>query len=455
MASRITVTTGTVAGGTPTGGPRLARYIIAGQTVQGPITGPLVCTSMADYVAKFGVRTGGTNMYDAAEFFFANQGGELVVQRAFGPTNVKSTITLDSKITVTARNPGAYYDAITAQYTAASTTLSIAKPTALGGTVTYVGATAAELVAAASVDPDVTVAASALPAGNEGPTALAGGTDDYGNVVWATVLANITSTVGPGAVATPGVTASAASLAAHGTAMKRLALLSTPSGQAAATTITAQGNIATADKQYATYVGFWGTVPDGAGGLKTIDGVTYAATVRAKAQRVFGVGTSALLRSAHALVTGFTPLADVDDTTHTSLNAVGVVTARTLANGVGIDVWATPTGVGNNTKLTGAQFRDMVNGIIDEGARLLDQWVGRPATALELSAAAAALAGVLETYRPWLTDNGNLDPGYKVTVSNGSNVADNRISATVSVRFAESVDFVDFTILPASADQTI
>lgn len=452
MAERITVTTGTAAGGTPTGGPRVARYIICGQTQFGPVTGPLVCTSMADYVQRYGARTGGSNMYDAAEFFFANNGGELVVQRAYGPSAVLSTATLDSKITVTARHPGAYYDVITAAYTAGTTTLTLVKPS---GTVTYVGATAAALAAAASQDPDVTVAVSALPSGNVSATPLASGTDDFASVSWATPLAKITTAVGPGAVATPGVTASNAALAAHATATRRLALLSVPQGQAAATTITAQGNITAADKQNATYVGFWGYVADGSGGLKVIDGVTYAATVRAKAQRVFGVGTSALLRSAHALVKGFTPLADVDDTTHTSLNTAGVITARTLANGVGIDVWATAEGVGANSHLTGAQFRDMVNAVVDEGSRVLDGWVGRPAAALELSAAASALSGVCNQYRPWLTDNGDLDPGYKVAVNNGVNIADNRISATVSLRFSESIDFVDFVIIPASADQNI
>ncbi len=452
MADRVTVTTGTAAGGNPTGGPRVARYIIAGQTQFGPVSGPVVVTSMAAYAATFGARTGGSNMYDAAEFFFANNGGELVVQRASGPSAVLSTITLDSKITVTARHPGAYYDVITAAYTAASTTLTLVKPS---GTVTYVGATAAALVAAASQDPDVTVSASALPSGNQGPTALASGADDYGNVVWATVLAKITTAWGPGAVATPGVTASAASLAAHATATRSLGLLSTPQGQAVATTVTAQGNIAAADKQYASYVGFWGTVADGAGGLKVIDGVTYAATVRAKAQRTFGVGTSALLRAAHRLVTGFTPLADVNDTDHTTLNTAGVITARGLANGVGIDVWATAAGVNNNSHLTGAQFRDMVNAIVDEGARVLDQFVGKAGSALELAAAAAALSGVCNAYRPWLTDNGDLDPGYRVSVSHGASIADNRISATVSLRFVESIDFIDFTVIPASADQNI
>lgn len=118
-------------------------------------------------------------------------------------------------------------------------------------------------------------------------------------------------------------------------------------------------------------------------------------------------------------------------------------------------MWATAQGVGANTALTGAQFRDMVDAVTDECARVLDQFVGLPASPLNLSGAATALSGVLNAYRPWLTDNGPLDPGYKVAVTNGSNVADNRIEARVSLRFREAVDFVDFVIIPASANQSI
>lgn len=133
-----------------------------------------------------------------------------------------------------------------------------------------------------------------------------------------------------------------------------------------------------------------------------------------------------------------------------------MATIRTLPNAVGLDVWATPQGVGSNTKLTEAIYRDMVNAVADEVARVLDGFVGRPAKPLVLADAAAAIRGVLEvTYRAYLVDNGNADPGYKVAVSAGADPADNRISAVVSLKFSEEIGFVDLTINPASADQTI
>jgi len=456
MADRITVTTGTVAGLQSPAGPRLARFIVAGQTQFGPTDAPRIVRNLRDYANTYGARSGGVDMYDAAETFFNAGGSELVVQRAFGPSAVNATITLDSKITVTSRWPGAYYNAITAQYVTASTSLVIVKPAALGGTVTYVGATAAALQSAASVDPDVTVTVSSLPVSNFGPTALASGADDYASVNWTTVLSKIGPAAGPGAVAAPGVNGAASALAAHATTYRRLALLTPLQASSAATVVSAQGAISASNKQYATYVYPWVTVPDGAGGRKTIDGVSFAAGVRAVTQRVYGVGDSPIRRSAHQLaaIANAVPLTEVDDSTHTSLLTAGVATIRSLPNAVGLDVWATAEGVGANAALAEGIYRDMVNAIADDGAVALDAFIGRPATAAVLAAATSALKGVIESaYVPYLVGGDGV--GYKVAVSNGVSPADNTISAVVSLKFAEEIGFVSFTINAASAAQTI
>ena len=67
MADRITVTTGTVAGLQSPAGPRVARFIACGQTQFGPTDAPRVVRNLRDYLNTFGARSGGTNMYDAAE----------------------------------------------------------------------------------------------------------------------------------------------------------------------------------------------------------------------------------------------------------------------------------------------------------------------------------------------------------------------------------------------------
>ena len=457
MADRITVTTGTVAGLQSPAGPRAARFIITGQTQFGPTDAPRVVRNLRDYLNTYGARSGGASMYDAAETFFACGGGELVVQRAFGPSAVNATIGLDSsKIVVTSRWPGAYYNAWTAAYTSATVTLTIVKGSR---TVTYsagAGGTAAQLQAAASVDPDVTVTVSSLPASNVAATNLASGADDFANVNWTTVLGKVTPATGPGAIAAPGVNGAASALAAHAAANRRLALLSPNQTDASATVITAQGSITAAYKQYATYVYPWVTVPDGTGGRKTIDGVSAAAGQRAVAQRVYGIGDSPLRRSVHQLTAAadVRPLTEVDDTTHTSLLAAGVATIRSLPTAVGLDVWATAEGVGANAKLAEAIYRDMTNAIADDAARVLDQFIGRPATAAVLADATSAIKGVVETgYVDYLVGGDGV--GYKVAVSNGTDPADNRISAVVSLKFAEEIGFVDLTINAASADQTI
>ncbi len=78
MADRITVTTGTVAGVQSPAGPRVARFIIAGQTQFGPTDAPRVVRNLRDYVNTFGARSGGANMYDAAETFFATGSDDTV-----------------------------------------------------------------------------------------------------------------------------------------------------------------------------------------------------------------------------------------------------------------------------------------------------------------------------------------------------------------------------------------
>ena len=453
MADRITVTTGTVAGLQSPAGPRLSRFIIAGQTQFGPTDAPRVVRNLRDYLNTYGARSGGASMYDAAETFFNAGGAELVVQRAFGATPVNATITLDSKITVTSRWPGAYYNAWTAAYTSATKTITIVKGSR---TVTYTGTDAASLQAAASVDPDVTVTVSSLPAGNVAATALASGADDFANVNWTTVLGEVTPAVGPGVIAAPGVNGAASALAAHAASNRRIALLSPQQTDSAATVISAQGSITAAYKQYATYVYPWVTVPDGAGGRKTIDGVSFAAGLRAVTQRTYGIGDSPIRRSAHILANGAgaQPLTEVDDSTHTSLLAAGVATIRTLPNAVGLDVWATAEGVGANSRLTEAIYRDMTNAIADDAARVLDQFVGQPATSQVLAAAGSAIKGVVETsYKKYLVGGDGV--GYKVAVSNGVDPADNRISAVVSLKFAEEIGFIDLTINAASADQNI
>lgn len=454
----ITLTTGSASPGV--GGPRSARFFIAGQTGLGPVDGPVVVTTLAQYVAQFGPRTGGSAMYDAAEMFLDRaNAGELVVTRATGPSTVKATASLSAgAITVTAKNPGASYNAWTAAYTSASKTLTLVKGST---TATYTGTDAATLQAAAAVDPDVTVVVSSLPGSDITATALATGADDFANVVWATTLALIPDFWGPGAIAIPGVaygTASAGtSLAAHAKSTRRLALLSIAAGGSRATAVSAAATIsAYTGAENCVLVWPEVVVAAGATGVKTIDPTSWAAALRSITHRVFGVGESPIRRDVAGKIVGANPALVISESDEVLLEAAHVATIRPLPLGIGLDNWQTASNPGN-VNLYDAQFRDITNAAAAKCALLLDRgFVGHAATATELARAQAEIEGALAEFKPWLrplldANGSQLDPGYRVTVSNGNNPADNRISVAVGLRFAEYADYVDFTLNSADA----
>jgi hypothetical protein len=52
--------------------------------------------------------------------------------------------------------------------------------------------------------------------------------------------------------------------------------------------------------------------------------------------------------------------------------------------------------------------------------------------------------------------NGSLiDPGYRVEVTTGAQPADNRISAVISLRLTESIDFVDLVVAVGDATASL
>ena len=86
--------------------------------------------------------------------------------------------------------------------------------------------------------------------------------------------------------------------------------------------------------------------------------------------------------------------------------------------------------------------------------------MGREASAAVLSQCASELSGVLDGYAQWLkpeydASGALVHKGYKVAVSNGTNPADSRITAAVSLRFLEYANYVDFTVSTADAGASI
>lgn len=457
MSDRVSVVVNTSPSSPPTAGPVSGRYFIVGQTQKGSTT-PTVVRSMREYIATYGARTVGPAMYDAAELALRAGVAELVVTRAVGPAPVNATIALDTdKIVVTAKSPGAFANAFTAAWTSATNTLTVVTDV---GTETYVGATAAALIAEANASRTVTVSSSGtLPSNNVSATNLATGTDDFANVVWADVLATITPDLGPGAIATPGVAhaTTGQALATHAKANDRLGLVTTASGTSQSTAVTAAGTIrAYTDSTHLAYVWPYVTVPDGTGANRLVDPTAFAAGLRARAQAV-GIGESALAERYARQVVDVEPEIAVTSAGWATANAARISVVRKVAGVTRLYSWQTVAAAKAN--LLPAQYRDMVNALAYGGSVILESYVGQPGTAATYAAAAGELSGFLSGFgaylEPRIANGVQVDPGYVVSVSGGFDPADNRISADVSIRFAESVEFVDFTIAVGDANAVI
>jgi hypothetical protein len=413
---------------------------------------------MREYREEFGSRTVGPDMHDAAELALRAGVAELVVARAFGPAPVRATVSLDTgKIVVTAKDVGAFANSFTAAWDEADNKLTVVTDV---GTEVYEGSTAALLLAAAEVSQTVTVTSSGtLPAVNVSAANLAGGTDDFANVSWATVLQGITSDFGPGAISTPGVahTVSGQALCTHAADNARLALLTVASGTAlSGATSGAATARAYTDSAHAALVWPHVKVPTGTGGERLVDPTAFAAALRARAHAV-GIGESALAERYARQVVDVAPEFPVNSADWSTANAARLSVVRTIAGVTRLYSWQTLNAAKVN--LLPAQFRDMVNALVYGGSLILESYVGQPGTAATYSAAAGELSGFLSGYAAYLQPRINggvqVDPGYVVAVTGGSDPADNRISADVSVRFAESVEFVDFTIAVGDANAVI
>jgi hypothetical protein len=457
MSDRVSVVVNTSPSSPPTAGPVSGRYFIVGQTQKGSTT-PTIIRSMREYIAEFGSRTVGPAMYDAAELALRSGVAELVVTRATGPAPVRASVTIDGgKIVVTAKDVGAFANAFTAEWVDATDSLVVVTDV---GTETYSGATAAALLAEASISPNVTVTSSGtLPSTDQAAANLTGGTDDFSNVVWATTLATITPDYGPGAIASPGVAhgASGTALAAHASTNDRLALLTVASGSSLGTAASAAATAsAYTGASHAALVWPHVRVPDGTSAGRLVDPTAFAAGLRARAQSV-GIGESALAERYARQVVDVAPEIAITSADWATANAARISVVRTVAGVTRLYSWQTLSATNRN--LLPAQYRDMINTLAYGGSVILESYVGQPGVKATYSAAAGELSGFLSGFaaylQPRIANGVEVDPGYVVSVAGGPDPADNRISADVSVRFAESVEFVDFTIAVGDANAVI
>lgn len=457
MSDRVSVVVNTSPSSPPTAGPVSGRFFIVGQTQKGS-TSPTIIRSMREYIAEYGTRTVGPAMYDAAELALRSGVAELVVTRAVGPSPVRASADLESgDLVVTAKDFGAFANVFTAAYTSATKTLTVVTDV---GTETYSGSDLASLLAACNASTTVTVTSGgALPSSDVSAVTFTSGADDFGNVVWATTLAGITPDLGPGAIATPGVAhaTTGQALATHAAANDRLGLVTVASGSALSAATSAAATIrAYTNSTHLAFVWPHVTVPDGTGAQRTVDPTAFAAGLRARAHAV-GIGESALAERYARQVVDVAPEIATTSADWSTANAARISVVRTVAGVTRLYSWQTVNAA--KTNLLPAQYRDMVNALAYGGSVILESYVGQPGSAATYAAAAGELSGFLSGYaaylQPRISGGVQVDPGYVVSVSGGFDPADNRISADVSIRFAESVEFVDFTIAVGDANAVI
>lgn len=461
--SRVTTTITTAPSAPAPAGPESARYFIVGQTQKGVHASPGIVTSMAGYESAYGARAGGTSMYDAAQLALRTGVGELVVQRAVGPTPVAATVSLDSgAIVVTSRQVGAFANGWTAAWDVSEHALTVVGD---GVTETYVGATSAALILAASYSSRIVVTSSGtLPVADVTATAMASGADDFANVVWTTELAKISPDLGPGAISVPGVAHGTVGVGvgAHCASTARFGLLTAASGASVATLTTAAATIAGyANSEYLALVGPWVVVPDGAGATRTVDPTPFAAGLRAAAQRV-GAGESAGAVDYARGIVDVTPEYQTSASEWATLHAAGVSNVRTVGAITRLYSYLAASAMNDNPYLRGGNYRDLVNAIQFAGDAILEshtQHAGsgdRQAQVVgELKTMLAGLSAAGYLFPRVAADGSQSDPGYTIAVNTGTGAADNRWVATISLRCTESIDFFDFTLAVGDAGATL
>jgi hypothetical protein len=464
VSDRVTSTISTSPSSPAPAGPTSGRFMIVGQTSEGSGTTPAIVKSISEYTSLFGSRTGGAAMYDAAQLALRCGASEVVVARATGPNPVKATASLDTgKIVVTAKNPGAFANTWTAAWTSASSELTVVCGSA---TEVYSGATSAALILNAASSNRITVTSSGtLPSGNISAVTLGTGTDDFASVVWATQLAKLSPDLGSGSVAIPGLAFGTVgqAIATHCVTNKRHGIVTAASGATVATLIAAATTIkGYNDAEYLDLVGPWVTVPDGAGSTKTVDPAAFLGALRANAHRV-SPGASAAAEVYARAVVDVTPEYQVSSTDWATLNSARVSTIRTVGAYTRLYTYTMVKAPGGNNNLIGGQYRDLINAVVVGAETILESYTNAMASPARLAQAAGEITAILQPYsdsgylRSRRSADGKLviDPGYRVEVSTGAAPADNRITALVSLRMEESVDFVDLIVAVGDATVTL
>jgi hypothetical protein len=447
----VNVTTATRSGPTAVVTAPSGQFFVAGQAARGATDVPTLLTGFADFEEYFGDRVTYSHLSDTVKTFFEEGGAKCYAVRVVGSDATKGYLELedadaasDKTIKVEAANAGAWSDALEV-VVAGTTTKTITINYDGEAKEVFTGTTVAELLENAAGSKWVTLTDLASTSTNKLPlngTFNIGddgtsGDDDRAGIVTAdytTALDVFDISLGDGAVAIPGVgTTVHATLIAHASANRRIALLDHSETASTANLITAADAV---NSEYA---------------------VGYIAAVRNRAHVEAGPFRAAAgAISVARFVTGLKY--DYNRTTGDSLDTSKVNAIRLINNSVRNYGWRSLSDdTDNYALLTG---RDLLNRLVTESEKRLEAFVfqtidGRGQL---LSSINGTIVGIVEPYRQAgglfekFDIEGNLvDPGYLVetgsNVNTLDNLANNEVKARLSVRISPSAALITVTIV--------
>lgn len=333
------------------GGPILdtGQAFFTGSAARGPVGAERV-NSPADYLAKYGERSGGSLLSDAVGAYFSEGGGVLYISRAVGAGAVAATAAFGT-LTATASSPGAWGNSVTVEAEAPALTLAdqLADLRAAGDPIVLVVSDGGEVVERSyavgtpaeaeawsrehSAYVIVTAgAATELPPADTTATLTTGadGAAVDGTAITA-ALEHFDAALGPGQECAPGLTSSQVheALMAHVERVRRVALLDLPDSADPLTLGAAV--VALEDKPGVRFSSAWApwvSYPGPAGSQVTIPYSPVQAALIAQADAVTGnpnqpaAGSNGVVRYATGLSHDFT------DAQREALNAEGVCMAK-------------------------------------------------------------------------------------------------------------------------------
>lgn len=461
----VLTTTATRSGPSVVGIAPASTFFVAGLTERGPTTESPLLRAMGDFLRVYGDRVTYGAVYDSIRTFFEEGGLQAHVARTVGPAaSTGFFVLMDANavpaatLRIEALGAGAWSTGVTVQVRAgvqtntfdliiaygedAETFLNLASPSAA----------VAALRASSYVRGIDQGSASVAPANNPAvrvATPLSAGGDDRAAVVantYADALDRLGPGFGAGAVAIPGQAAAAvaARVLAHCKANNRIGLLAASAASTPDSAIAQKATVqaAVTNEEYLGIFYPWIVIPDGAGGTRTISPEGYVAGVRARTQ----VGAGPWRAPAGQIATARYVIGVERDLTRAEgdrLDDNEVSAVRVIANEVRLYGWRSLSG--NEADYGFLVGRDMLNYLVTEGEKRLEQFVMRPIDARGhlFGEIAAEIIGLVEPirvvgglYEQLASDGSPLDAGYSVNTGSSVNTATTLLAGEARVELA-------------------